>query len=120
MAVIGLAVGTVATVKLTELAPAGIVTAAGTPTFFSLDVSATTWPPFGAGELIWTVPTGFTPPVTVAGSTVRRTFAGDNETRQETEAPFAVAVTDAALTVEMRPAVAMNVAEVAFAGIVIC
>jgi hypothetical protein len=66
----------VVTVKLTELAPAGTVTLAGTVDALELSESDTTAPPVGAGALNVTVPVEEAPPTTLAGLTVTADSAG--------------------------------------------
>ena len=57
----------VATVNVTEVVPAGIVTDAGTVAAFQVELSVTAAPPAGAGPLRVTVPRTAEPPVTDAG-----------------------------------------------------
>ena len=58
-----------ATAKVAEVAPAGIVTDAGTVAAAELELSSTLAPPVGAGPPRVAVPCALTPPVTEDGVT---------------------------------------------------
>jgi hypothetical protein len=69
--------GGVVTVKVADVAPARIVTVAGTVKELLLELSVTVRPPLGAGELIVAVPIEGVPPVTEVGLKVMpNTFTG--------------------------------------------
>ena len=59
----------VVTVNVADLAPAGMVTLAGTTALVLLDVKVTAEPPVGAGPLRVTVPVEDIPPTTEVGDT---------------------------------------------------
>lgn len=63
--------GDVLIVKLTDVAPAGIVTVAGTPLYVLLSEMLTRTPFGPAGAEIVTVPVEFAPPLTFVGLRVR-------------------------------------------------
>jgi hypothetical protein len=67
---VDVATAEVATANVAEVAPAGIVTDAGTVAEAELDVSRTTAPPVGAGPPRVAVPCALVPPVTELGDTV--------------------------------------------------
>jgi len=70
VAVTGAAALDVATVKFVEVAPAGMVTEAGTIAFELLDAMEITVPPGPAVPFSVTVPTTLEPPPTELGETV--------------------------------------------------
>jgi len=70
VAVVAVATGTEVAEKATDVAPAGTVTVAGTPTEVELLVKFTTMPPAGAAALRVTVPSVVSPPITEVGVAV--------------------------------------------------
>jgi len=66
----------VETVKVVDVAPAGIVTVAGTVAEVVVEASVTLSPPVGAGVAIVTVAVEGLPPVTTAGLSDRDDIAG--------------------------------------------
>ena len=76
VAVVAVVTARVFTVNVTDVAPAGTVTVAGTVAFAELEVSLTTSPPAGAAELRVTVPVELDPPVTAVGLSVSEVAIG--------------------------------------------
>jgi hypothetical protein len=70
VACVDVATAEVATANVAEVAPAGMVTDAGTVAAAELEVSRTTAPPVGAGPLRVAVPCAPVPPMTELGETV--------------------------------------------------
>lgn len=70
VAVVAVVTARVLTVNVTDVAPAGTVTVAGTVALAELEVSLTTSPPVGAAELRFTVPVEGDPPTTAVGLSV--------------------------------------------------
>jgi len=113
------ATGVVVTVKVALVAPAATVTEAGTVAAALPEVSATTWPPAGAGDARATVPVELVPPVTVDGLTVMVTWlAAFTVKLAEVEAPLRVAVMLPVWLVETVFVVTVKVALVAPAATV--
>lgn len=83
----------VVTVKVAEVAPAGIVTETGTVAPLMLEVKVTVMPPAGAGAFRVAVPVEEVPPTTLAGESVMLESASGVSTRVlVTELPLNVAV----------------------------
>ena len=124
--VVAVPTGSVVRVKVVVVAPAGIVTVAGTvPTAVLLELRATTKPPVGAGLEIVTVPVEVTPPSTVVGEKERLTAVGAVIARGAvTFEPFrdaemfAVALADTATVVTVNVAVVDPAGTVTVAGTV--
>ncbi len=67
---------TVFTVKVTDVAPAGIVTVAGRVALVESDANVMVSPPVGAGPVRVTVPVDEVPPVTDVGLSVTESSVG--------------------------------------------
>ena len=101
-------------VNVTDVAPAGTVTLAGTvPIVVELDASVTTAPPVGAARVSVTVPVTLTPPVAAATLVVRVEIAaagGVTVTLTVPVEPFVDAVIVTEVFAATVPAVIVNVA----------
>jgi hypothetical protein len=101
-------------VNVTDVAPAGTVTLAGTvPTVVELDASVTTAPPVGAARVSVTVPVTATPPVAAATLVViveSAATGGVTVTVAVPLEPFVDAVIVTAVFAATVPAVIVNVA----------
>ena len=109
-------------VNVTDVAPAGTVTLAGTvPSVVELDASVTTAPPVGAARLSVTVPVTLTPPVAAVTLVVRVEIAAAGGVTVSVAVPlepFVDAVIVTAVFTATVPAVIVNVAVFAPAGTV--
>jgi len=82
-------------VKVADVLPAAIVTVAGTVAAGSLEDTAITVPPLGAGSLIVIVPVTGVPPITVVGLMVKETGTARPSTRSASPLKFSVPQPDA-------------------------
>ena len=112
VAVFDAVTGTVVTVKVVDVEPAGTVTEAGTVAEASVELVATVSPPVGAGPAMVTVAVDNVPPVTVVGFSVRPVTVGDLTVmftvdvlpfRVAVIAPTALTATGVVVTVELTP-----------------
>lgn len=105
----------VVTAKLTEVAPEGTVTDAGTEAAGELHSSAMGRPPLGAAELIVTVPVDVLPPKTAVGFNATETSEGGLTVSVAVAFP-GVAVNVTAVCVETGTVGTLKLAEVCPAG----
>jgi len=109
-------------VNVTDVAPAGTVTLAGTvPIVVELDASVTTAPPVGAARVKVTVPVTLTPPVAAVTLVVRVEIAAAGGVTVSVAVPvepFVAAVIVTAVFAATVPAVIVNVAVLEPAGTV--